>query len=293
VKLLIVGREGQVARALARGAASQGLDAIAIGRPQLDLEKPETIAPIVAASAPDIVINAAAFTAVDQAESEHDRAFAINARGAEVVALAAAQVGAPILHVSTDYVFEGDKNAPYVEDDAAAPKSVYGASKFEGEQRVRAANISAVIIRTAWIHDSQGRNFVRTMLRLARTRTEIPVVEGQLGCPTYAADLAEALLAIAGQKAARPGIYHCAGTGETTWAGLAEEVFALSRSRAGPSARVIPIPSDGNPTLAPRPANSRLDCSKLAEEYGVRMRPWREALVDCVDAIAASGWRVE
>jgi dTDP-4-dehydrorhamnose reductase len=293
VKLLIVGREGQVARALARTANAQGVEAIAIGRPELDLERMQTIAPLIAAAGADVVINAAAYTAVDQAESEPALAFAVNAAGAEAVARGAAQAGAAIVHLSTDYVFSGDKPAPYVEGDRTGPTSVYGASKLEGEQRVRAANPGAVIVRTAWVYDAAGRNFVRTMLRLARSREAISVVEDQWGCPTYADDLAGALVAIARRGANRSGIYHCAGAGQTNWSAFAQEIFRLSRERGGPSAKVIPIPSRDYAMPAPRPANSRLDCSRIAADYDVKMRAWAEALSDCIDAIAAGGWRLE
>lgn len=293
MKLLIVGREGQVARALLHAAITAGVEAIALGRPQLDLERPETIVPLIAASKPDFVVNAAAFTAVDGAERERARAFAVNAAGAEAVAGAAALAGVPLIHISTDYVFAGDKPTPYSEADLTGPRSVYGASKLEGEERVRAAHPRAIIVRTAWVYDGKGRNFVRTMLRLARTRDEISVVRDQVGCPTYASDLAQSLLALVKAKAEKPGLYHCAGAGETSWAGLAEEIFRLSQARGGPSARVVPIASNEYPSAAPRPANSRLDCSKIAADYDVRMRPWRAALADCIEAIAADGWRVE
>lgn len=293
MKLFVAGREGQVARALARLAPAQGFTVTALGRPQLDLTRPETIAPIITEAAPDIIINAAAYTAVDRAEAERDEAFALNAAGAEALAHAAAAVGAPIVHVSTDYVFAGDKATPYAEDDVTGPRTVYGASKLAGEQRVADANPRAVIVRTAWVFDAQGQNFVRTMLNLARTRPVIDVVADQIGCPTYADDLAKALLAIAERGAVHPGIYHCAGAGEATWAQFAEAIFALSAARGGPSARVRPIPASAYPKPAPRPANSRLDCSKLARDYDVRLRSWQEALADCLDAIAAAGWRVE
>lgn len=293
MKVLVVGRQGQVARALVRRAPKHGVEVVAVGRPSLDLERPDTIASTIAASAPDIVINAAAFTAVDAAETKRERAFAVNAVGAEALALAAAEAGAGIVHLSTDYVFAGDKSSAYNEDDPTDPKTVYGASKLEGEARVRAANPRSVIVRTAWVYDAEGQNFVRTMLRLARTRDQISVVRDQVGCPTYADDLADSLLAIVRQNADRAGLYHCTGSGETSWAGFAEEVFRLSRARGGPSARVLPIPTIEYPTPARRPANSRLDCAKLAAHYDVRMRSWQDALTDCIDAIVEDGWRVE
>lgn len=288
--ILVIGRNGQVARALARRAAARGIAIELLGRPGFDLLAPD--ASVIAARKPTAVINAAAFTAVDKAETEREQAFQINAAGAEAIARGAAEVGATVIQVSTDYVFAGDKAAPYVETDATGPTGVYGASKLEGERAAAASNPRAVIVRTAWVFDAQGANFVRTMLRLAKTRPQLNVVADQRGCPTFADDLADALLTIA-EKGGPAGVYHAAGAGETTWAEFAKEIFALSAARGGPSAEVAPIPTSEYPTPAKRPANSRLDCSKLAADYGVRLRPWREALAQCIDEIAAGGWRVE
>lgn len=284
--LLIVGKSGQVARALKRTAAARGIDASVIGRPEIDLAGFDGALPAARA-----VINAAAYTQVDRAEDEVDQARAINAIAAGKLAGATAADGL-FMHFSTDYVFAGDKPAPYVEADPVAPAGAYGVTKLEGERAVLAAHPRAVILRTAWVYDASGANFVRTMLRLAKTRDEISVVADQRGCPTFAADLASAAMDIA----ARPGpfgIYHCAGAGETTWAGFAEEVFRLSAARGGPSATVRPITTAEFPTKAKRPANSRLDCAKLENDYGIRMRDWREALAECIDEIAANGWSVE
>lgn len=291
MNILVIGRSGQVARALARRAAAHGLRVELLGRPDFDLEQPDIGA--IARRKPDVVINAAAYTAVDKAESERERAFRINADGAEAVARGAAEAGAACVHVSTDYVFAGDKSVPYVETDATGPTGAYGASKLEGEQRVLGGDPRAIVVRTAWVYAAGGANFVRTMLRLAKTRPEISVVADQHGCPTYADDLADVLLTVGARLDGGRGVYHCVGGGETTWAGFAEHVFALSRARGGPHAAVRPIASADYPTAAKRPANSRLDCSKLARDYGVGMRPWREALEACVDEIAAGGWRVE
>lgn len=285
--ILVIGKHGQVARALARAG-----DVTVLGRPELDLENAAATRATIAAMRPSVVINAAAYTAVDKAEDERDRAFAINAVGAEAVAQAANDVGAPIIHVSTDYVFSGDKAAPYLETDSTGPTGVYGASKLEGEQRVLAANARAIIVRTAWVFDAQGANFVRTMLRLAKARDQINVVADQHGCPTFAGDLAAALRTIA-ERPDTPGVFHCAGSGETTWADFAREIFAQSKALGGPSAEVVSINADQYPTRARRPANSRLNCEKLASTYGVRMRPWQAALAVCMDEIAAGGWRVE
>ncbi|WP_395646264.1 dTDP-4-dehydrorhamnose reductase [Terricaulis sp.] len=289
MKVLVIGRGGQVARALVR-RAPEGVAVETLSRPELDLAALRDADALVAVRRPDVVINAAAYTAVDAAESDADAARAVNAQGAEAVAAAAARLGAPVIQVSTDYVFAGDKGAPYVESDPVGPTGVYGRTKLEGERLVAAANSSAVIVRTAWVYDAHGKNFVRTMLRLAGQRPELSVVSDQQGCPTFADDLADALFAIA--RAPKPGVVHCAGAGETTWAGFAEAIMALAAERGGPSAKVQPIPTSAYPTPAKRPANSRLNCAKLQGEYGVAMRPWRAALADCVDEIAAGGWRV-
>jgi dTDP-4-dehydrorhamnose reductase len=292
VNVLVIGRSGQVARALRSGARGRAVRAL--GRPESDLEAPEVLVKAIEDIRPDVVVNAAAYTAVDQAEAEPDRAFAINAAGPEAVALAAARCGAAMIQISTDYVFDGAKPDPYVETDPTMPTSVYGRSKLEGEQRVLGANPRAIVLRTSWVFASEGSNFIRTMLRLAKTRDQINVVSDQSGCPTFAEDLAEAILAVTDRVSAGGafGVYHCAGGGETTWADLAAETFALSAARGGPSAAVAPILARDYPTRAARPANSRLDCSKVAADYGIRLRPWREALAACVDDIAAGGWRV-
>ncbi|HYD87721.1 MAG TPA: dTDP-4-dehydrorhamnose reductase [Vitreimonas sp.] len=285
--ILVIGRGGQVARALARRG-----DVEVIGRPDFDLLQPDAIAAEIVRRRPRVVINAAAYTAVDKAEDEPDAAMAINGEAVGAIARSSAEIGAALLHVSTDYVFAGDKSAPYVENDPTGPTGAYGASKLRGEQLALAANPRAIVLRTAWVFDACGANFVRTMLRLAKSRDVITVVADQHGCPTFADDLAAAALAIAADPH-HAGIYHCAGSGETTWAAFAEEIFAQSRARGGPHAHVKHIASAEFPTRAKRPANSRLDCAKLAREYGFVMRPWREALGACLDEIAAGGWRVE
>ncbi len=289
MKTLVIGRSGQVARAL----GAQG--AVCLGRPEIDLERPTDIASTIAAHAPDVVINAAAFTAVDRAESEKARAFAANAEGAQAVAAAAAACGAAVIQISTDYVFAGDKTSAYMEGDETGPRTVYGASKLEGERLARAANPRAAIVRTSWVFDAHGANFVRTMLRLARSRDSVNVVADQRGCPTFATDLAAALMNIAAGLHAGgvAGVYHCAGAGPTTWADFAQAIFAESKARGGRTAEVVRIGTRDYPTPALRPANSVLDCAKIADEYGVVMRPWREALAQCMDGIAAGGWSVE
>lgn len=291
MKILVAGRSGQVARALSRRAQARGMALEALGRGALDLGETGSIAAAIRERKPDVVINAAAYTAVDAAEADEATAYALNAAGAEALARGAADTGAALIQVSTDYVFSGDKNEPYLETDVVGPASAYGRSKLAGERLVASAHPEAVIVRTAWVYDAVGRNFVRTMLRLAKARPELGVVQDQLGCPTFADDLADALLAIA--LAPKAGIVHCAGSGETNWAGFADAIMDASAVRGGPSAAVRPIASSAYPTPAKRPANSRLNCAKLAAEYGVVMRPWEDALLDCMDEIAAGGWSVE
>lgn len=292
MKVLVIGRSGQVARALRRRAAARGIELGELGRPDLDLLEPDAAVIESAARGADAIINAAAYTAVDKAEDEPDQAGRINGAAPGVIARAAASSGARLAHISTDYVFTGDKSSPYIESDPTGPTGVYGVTKLEGERNALAANANTVILRTAWVFDGSGANFVRTMLRLAKARDELGVVADQFGCPTFADDLADAALTVAAARD-HTGIYHCAGAGETNWAGFAEEIFAQSRARGGPSARVRPITTAEFPTRARRPANSRLDCSKLVADCGVRMRPWREALASAMDEIAAGGWRVE
>lgn len=290
MSILVIGKTGQVARALSRRASARGFALQNIARDEFDLEAP--VADAILSRAPSIVINAAAYTAVDAAEREPERAFQINAVGAGVVAAAAAAAKATCIHISTDYVFPGDKCEPYIETDATGPTGIYGASKLEGERKVLAANPRSAIVRTAWVFDANGKNFVRTMLRLARTKREVSVVADQRGCPTFADDLADALLTLA-QAQVSGGIYHCAGAGDTTWAGFAEAIFGAAGEAGGPSALVSPIATCDYPTPAKRPANSRLDCTKLWMDHGISMRPWTESLKQCVSEIAAGGWSVE
>jgi dTDP-4-dehydrorhamnose reductase len=288
MRVLVTGTEGQVVRAM-RERARPGLEIQAVGRPDLDLEKPEALADVVERIAPDAVVSAAAYTAVDAAEQEQTRAFTVNSEGAGALSAAAARIGAPIVHLSTDYVFDGAKPAPYREDDPTGPATVYGASKLAGEIAVAEANPAHVILRTAWVYAPFGQNFVRTMLRLAETRDEVSVVSDQLGNPTYALDIADGVFAVLDRLKAGGrdgfGIFHMVGTGETSWAGFAEAVFEGSARRGGPSARVKPIATAAYPTPAPRPANSRLDCAKLERVYGVRLPTWRESLERCLDRL--------
>lgn len=289
MRIAVTGQVGQVVTSLIE-RAPEGVTIIALGRPDLDLADSATIAPAIAAAKPDVVVSAAAYTAVDKAESEADLAHAINGAGAGAVAGAAHALGVPVIHISTDYVFDGTKPAPYVESDPVAPLGVYGASKLAGEQAVLAAAPDAVILRTAWVYSPFGANFVKTMLRLAETRDEVGVVADQIGNPTSALDIADAVLAIAVRLHAAPdkaprGIFHMTGGGEGSWADLAEDVFAASAAVGGPSAHVRRITTADYPTPAARPANSRLDCGALASAYDIRLPDWRASTLSVVQRL--------
>jgi dTDP-4-dehydrorhamnose reductase len=290
--ILVTGRSGQLATAL---QAQGGGWVYRVGRPEFDFDRPETIATAFRAAAPSLVVNAAAYTAVDAAETDAEAAYRANRDGPAALARLCAGAGIPLIHVSTDYVYDGEKQSPYVETDAVGPRCVYGASKLAGEAAVLASGARAIITRTAWVYAATGRNFVRTMLTLAQTRDTVGVVADQHGCPTAAADLATAILAIAdrieaaGWDNAYAGICHVAGSGETTWHGLAEAVFEeASRHGAKVPAAVTALSTADYPTPARRPANSRLDCARLETVFGIRMPHWRASLTRTIDEIFAS-----
>jgi len=289
LRLLVTGREGQVAQALL-AKQTDDLQIEALGRPTLDLTDPSSIDRAIAAFRPDVIVNAAAYTAVDKAESEEETAFAVNATGAGNVAAAAAAAGLPIIHISTDYVFPGDKATPYVETDPTGPQGAYGRSKLAGEVAVAAANPRHVILRTAWVYGPYGNNFLKTMLRLAATRDTLRVVADQHGTPTYAPDIAEGILAVAQQlvsdASAPSGVFHMVSAGETTWAGFAEEIFRQSAALGGAAATVEPIGTSEYPTPARRPANSRLDTNLFTRTFGYRLPTWQSGIERCLEASA-------
>ncbi len=290
MRILVTGVEGQLARGLSERAS--GVEVIRVGRPELDLEVADTIERTVRAIAPDVVVSAAAFTAVDRAEDEPERAMRVNGQAPGVLARAARTAGARIIHVSTDYVYDGTKADPYVETDPVRPCSVYGRTKLEGEERVRAAHPEHVVVRTAWVYSPYGSNFVRTMLQLARTRDHLSVVDDQYGNPTCALDLAEAILAILQRWQSEPNAglgqtYHCAGAGAATWCGLARHTFEASQRSGGPIAKVAAITTRDWPTRALRPANSRLDCRKLEADFGWRAPDWRVSIDAVVRRVLA------
>ena len=291
-KILVTGGAGQLASALGRLRPEQ---VVVVGRPDFDFDRPDSIAAMVAAHMPALVINGAAWTAVDAAETEVEAAGRANHTGPALLALACRDVGARLIHVSTDYVFDGNKGAPYVETDAPCPTGTYGATKLAGEVAVLAALPQAVILRTAWVYARQGKNFVLTMLNAARKAPRLRVVGDQIGCPTNADDLAAASLAVADRLLATSpggpeasslgGIYHATGQGETSWHGFAEAIFASAARHGWPSPPVDAIATADWPTPARRPPDSRLDGSKLARVFGVRLPPWQPSLDDAVAAI--------
>ena len=294
--MVVTGREGQVARSLAERASGSGFEILCLGRPELELAGPaDAIAKSIEAAAPDVLVSAAAYTLVDKAESEPELAFAINAEGPRALARTARELGIPLVHLSTDYVFDGTKNAPYVETDSPRPGGVYGASKLAGEETVLAEHRNSAVLRTAWVYSPFGANFVKTMLRLAADRDEIGVVADQRGNPTSALNIADGLLRVAtnlcgGSNPDQRGIFHMTAEGEASWAEFAEAIFALSAELGGPAARVKPIGTADYPTPARRPANSRLDSSKLAAAHGVRLPEWRQSLKQVVGRLVeASG----
>lgn len=291
MKIAVTGRHGQVVRSLIERSEKASVQIIALGRPEIDLAQPQTIFDALAAARPDVVVNAAAYTAVDQAENEAESALAINEAGAGAVASAAARLQVPVIQLSTDYVFDGELNRPYVETDPTNPLGAYGRSKLLGEGAVAKANPDHAILRTAWVYSPFGKNFVRTMLNLAKQREEISVVADQHGAPTSALDIADGVIVVAKQLAARSddaslrGTFHMVSQNEATWADFAEAIFSVSRELGGPSARVIRIPTSSYPTPARRPKNSRLNCDRLAAAYGVRLPPWQAALPTCVERL--------
>jgi len=288
VKIVVTGREGQVVQSLLEKASQRpDLEVIALGRPELDLAKPDTVQRAVTTIKPDLVVSAAAYTAVDLAEDEPELAFVVNAIGAEAVARAAKVCGVPVIHLSTDYVFAGDADEPYVETDVTGPRSVYGSSKLEGERRVAQVNPQQIILRTAWVYSPFGKNFVKTMLRLAETRDVLSVVSDQWGNPTSALDIADAIIQVADHLAVTPdfsayGVYHLVGTGDTNWSGFARAIFTESAELGGPTAIVADIATADYPTKAARPANSRLSTAKFQKVFNWSTPYWQSSLRDVV-----------
>ena len=287
--ILVTGGSGQLASALMDAKGRRPLQLV--GRPAFDLDDPAAIPALLSAAAPSLIINAAAYTAVDQAETDADAAQRANTDGPRILAEYCAAAGIPLIHVSTDYVFDGDKGAPYVESDPTSPTGVYGATKRDGEDAILATGARAIILRSSWVYAATGKNFVLTMLNAAKKTSELRVVSDQWGCPTAAQDLAAAILRIAdrtttiGWNESWRGIYHAAGSGSTTWHGLALATFQEAAKYGVAPPIITQIATADWPTPARRPADSRLDCGKLGQVFGIALPGWRNALSRTIKAV--------
>ena len=291
MKIVLFGRGGQLGRELEQVLPSLGQLA-AFGRDQADLERPDAIQALLRRESPDLVVNAAAYTAVDKAESEPERARQINADTVGVIATETARLGGWLVHYSTDYVFDGGKSGSYVETDPTGPLGVYGATKLAGEQLIAATGCRHLVFRTSWVYAAHGANFIRTILRLGQEREELSVVEDQIGAPTSAARIAAVTVAAIGRLAGgevdlpASGIYHLAASNATSWHGYAEYIVSAARAAGLPMRvtpdRISPIPSSAWPQAARRPANSRLDTAKLQRTFDVILPPWQDDVQEVV-----------
>ncbi|UOP13362.1 MULTISPECIES: dTDP-4-dehydrorhamnose reductase [Pseudomonas] len=285
LKILITGQHGQVSQELQQRLLGLG-ELIVLGRDQLDLANVEQIRQQVRTHRPGLIINAAAHTAVDQAESEPDAAFAINATAPGILAEEAKALGIPLIHYSTDYVFDGAKPAPYTENDAPNPLGVYGQSKLSGEQAIAAVGGEYLILRTSWVYSSHGKNFLLTMQRLLQEKPHMRIVADQIGAPTWAGSIAESTRALIERwlagAAGEWGVYHLTAQGETSWFGFAQAIGEHLRAQGKPCAELEAIPSSAYPTPAQRPLNSRLDCSRLQQQWQVSQPRWQDALRECL-----------
>ena len=291
-RILVTGATGQLGSELLRHAPRFAVSAEGLNSRQLDITDARAVRKAVLESEAVVVVNAAAYTAVDKAESEEARAFAVNRDGTANLAAACAEADIPFIHVSTDYVFDGSKASPYTEMDPVHPVSVYGSSKEAGEQALRDTWPRHIILRTAWVYSVFGNNFVKTMLRLARERDSLRVVADQRGCPTAAGDIAEAILSVVQRikigAEVEWGTYHYCGAGSTTWHGFAEAIVQMAAPALGRKVPVTPITTADYPTPAKRPTNSVLDCSKIHDLLGIQPRPWRESLQEVVAELLES-----
>ncbi|NJD34881.1 MAG: dTDP-4-dehydrorhamnose reductase [Betaproteobacteria bacterium] len=283
MKILLTGCAGQLGRELKRSLACLG-EVVACDRHQLNLADANALRTATRAIAPTVIVNAAAYTAVDKAETEATAADAINAVAPGILAEEARRLNALLIHYSTDYVFDGTKAKPYTEDDSPAPVSAYGRSKIAGEQALGAAGAHHLIFRTSWVYGLHGANFMKTMLRLGRERSELRVVGDQVGAPTWTRHLADVTALLLARKELPDGLYHLAAAGETSWHGYAEAIFDAAQ-RAGFMEKVPTvhrITSADYPLPAARPANSRLDCSKFRRDFDLTLPDWRIGLIDCL-----------
>ena len=290
-KILLFGGSGQVGWELRRTLSTVG-EVFAPSSARADFGEPEKLRAVVRESRPDLIVNAAAYTAVDGAEKEPDLAMAINGTAPGVLAEEAGRLGAALVHYSTDYVFDGEKAAPYVEEDKAAPINVYGRSKLAGEEAVRGSGAPHLVLRTSWVYGTRGKNFLRTILRLAGEREELNIVDDQIGAPTWSRAIAEATAQIlvgsrgdfAGFLGESGGLYHLAASGETSWYGFARRILDLSAGRRSfKLEKLSAIPTEEYPTPADRPASSTLSCEKLEETFGLSLPSWETQLGLCLD----------
>ncbi|MHC8364684.1 dTDP-4-dehydrorhamnose reductase [Pseudomonas sp. ZT5P21] len=285
MRILISGQHGQVSSELQKRLGALG-ELVVPGRDQLDLAQPEQIRRQVRRVRPDLIINAAAYTAVDKAEGDAAAAFAVNAEAPGILAEEAAALGIPLIHYSTDYVFDGSKSEPYNEADAPNPLGVYGQSKLAGEQAIKAVQGQHLILRTSWVYSTHGHNFLLTMQRLLQEKPELRIVADQIGAPTWAGTIANSTLALIERwQAGKPcawGTYHLTAQGETSWFGFAQAIGEALREQGKPCANLLPITTSDYPTAAARPLNSRLDCSRLHREWGVSQPDWQTALRECL-----------
>lgn len=292
LRILVTGRDGQVGRELAASLAGLG-EVTATGHEELDLASDYSIGSVVRDVRPHLIVHAAAYTAVDKAESEPDFAWRINADAVATLAAEAKTVGAAVIHYSTDYVFDGAKTTPYVEDDATHPLSVYGKTKLAGEQALASAGIPYLVLRTSWVYGAQGKNFLLTILRLAAERPELRIVDDQIGAPTWSRDIAVATTSIAdrwresGFTATKSGVYHMTASGKTSWYGFASEAIRLrsQSAHAKKFARLTPIASAEYPTPAERPKNSQLNCNKLSQAFACQLPDWKTSLAAVVHTL--------
>ena len=285
MKILVFGASGQIGREVCRAAWPPRYAILPLDRKAVDITKSAAVSAMLARETPDLVINLAAYTAVDRAESDPEVAWAANCAGAAHIAGACDESATPLVHLSTDYVFDGRKTGPYREEDAVGPLGVYGRSKEAGERAVRAAVARHMILRTAWVFGAYGANFVKTMLRLAAERPVLRVVADQRGCPTAAADIAAALMVIAAhieRGEAKWGTYHFVGAGAASWHSFAQAIFDQAAPQLAACPQVEPITTEQYPTLARRPMNSVLDCRKIEEVFGISSPPWRTALATVI-----------
>ncbi|TDH63021.1 dTDP-4-dehydrorhamnose reductase [Dankookia rubra] len=291
MRVLVIGRTGQIATELLPRLAAAGHDPLALEPPDFDLTDAAQVAGAFERFRPEAVVNCAAYTAVDKAEEQRAMAFAVNATGPRLLGEAAAGAGIPVIHYSTDYVFDGAKDTPYAETDAPDPVGAYGASKLAGELLLHLAQPRSVTLRTAWVCSPHGGNFVKTMLRFGKERPEMRVVADQHGAPTFAADLADAAVTLLPRLASAPagdpvfGVTHLTGAPYTTWHGFAEAIFAAAARRGQPAPKLTAIGTADYPTPARRPTNSRLDCSRAAAVLGIPPADWREGLERCLDQL--------